>query len=290
MTETVLVTGATGFIGSALTARLASEGVRVLTMSSSVGRDVTRPSAFRDFTQARVDAVYHLAARTFIPASWDDPSDFYHVNTLGTQRVLEFCRAVGAPLIYCSAYVYGPPAYLPVDEQHPVLPSNPYAHSKWLGEELCRFYLNAWQVPSTIVRPFNVYGPGQDSRFVIPSIVRQWVRDEIVHIESTTPKRDFVYIADLVDALLVLGRGPFEGEVFNVGSGQSTSVRDVITTLERVVGRPVRYEERGTPRPDEIPEVVAGRRLIGDGRWNPSTSLEQGLAAMVDWERKHIDP
>ena len=282
MTDTVLVTGATGFLGEALSDRLEEEGARVLRMSSSLGHDITEPGAYEGFRQSGIDLVCHLAARTFVPDAWANPASFYEVNTLGTQRALDFCRTVDARFLYCSAYVYGPPVRLPVDESHPVRPAHPYAHSKWLGEDLGRFYGQEWGLPVSIVRPFNVYGAGQDERFVIASIVGQWLRGERVRIATTTPKRDFLFIDDLVDALLAVVTGePFAGETSNIGFGQSNSVGDVIATLGRVVGGEVAYEETGETRIDDIPDVVADCRLVRDGRWHPSTDLERGLEAMV---------
>lgn len=277
----VLVTGATGLIGGALACHLEQHGYQVLRMSRSMGDDVTDPSAFDRFLGERVEVVYHIAGRTFVPESWTVPGPFYETNVLGTQRTLEFCRAADARMLYVSAYVYGSPMQLPVTEDHPVLPSNPYAHSKWLGEELCRFWLRAWGVPLAIARPFNVYGPMQDERYLIPSIVRQWIRDGRVAVDSFTPRRDLVYIDDLVGALAVIAQGDFDGSVYNVGSGSSSSVREVVDALGHVAGSPVPCEERGPRRPDEIPDVIAGCRLVEEGRWRAITSLEEGLERVL---------
>lgn len=281
MEETVLVTGATGFVGRALTARLEASGCRVLRMSRTLGYDVSDPSAFDPFLNRGIRTVYHLAARTFVPGSWEEPGPFYATNVLGTQRTLEFCRQAGARLLYLSSYVYGPPLRIPIDEHHRVLPTNPYAHSKWLGEELCRFWLDAWGVPVAIARPFNAYGPGQSTRFLIPSIIGQWIRDGVVRVHDLAPRRDFVYLDDVVSAIMVVSEAKFDGAIYNIGSGHSSSVRDVIDALERVTGRPVRFEETGPQRADEIPEVVAACRLVREGRWSPATSLEAGLERML---------
>jgi nucleoside-diphosphate-sugar epimerase len=258
-------------------------------MSATLGHDLGQPSAFQSFLRSGVETVYHLAARTSVYSSWTDPSAFYLINTAGTQKALEFCRVVGARLFYCSAYIYGTPRYLPIDEDHPVQPSSPYAHSKWLGEEICRFYFHHWQVPVTIVRPFNIFGPGQSPRFLIPSLVEQVVRGDVVRIRSTAPRRDFVYISDFLEACLMLSGTAFEGAVFNIGSGRSASVRDVIVALERLVGQPIRVEETGLLRPDEIMEVAAGCRLIREGRWRPLISLDEGLDRMVRWTMGHSE-
>lgn len=289
MAATVLVTGATGFIGRALSAWLEADGALVLKASQSLGQDLTDASALEPLLHRGIDMVYHAAARTFVPTSWETPSDFYRVNVIGTQTVLDFCRRVGARLIYLSTYVYGRPQYLPVDEDHPVRPSNPYAHSKWLGEELCRYYFEAWQVPVTIVRPFNAYGVGQDSRFLIPSIVRQWVRDRRVRVQDLSPRRDLVYVSDLVEACVAASETGTKTDVFNVGSGRSASVRDIIAALEGVVGEHVAFEETGRRRPDEISDVVADCRLVRDARWRPKTSLEEGLERMLRWATENSD-
>ncbi|HSN49645.1 MAG TPA: SDR family oxidoreductase, partial [Bacteroidales bacterium] len=168
----ILVTGSEGFIGKALIARLLASGHTVTGFDAPEG-DIAEKGILDNLKDTGIGYVFHLAAKTFVPESWNNPFDFYRVNLLGTTNVLEFCRATGAGLSYISSYLYGTPGYLPVDEKHPLKAHNPYSHSKIVAEETCRYYRDQFKIPVTIFRPFNIYGPGQDQRFLIPKIIAQ---------------------------------------------------------------------------------------------------------------------
>jgi nucleoside-diphosphate-sugar epimerase len=282
MSDCALVTGSEGFVGKTLVRELQRRHTRVLRVSRTTGHDLRDPDALDAFQDASVQIVFHLAARSFVPDSWRDPASFYEVNVLGTQRVLDFCRHTGARLVHFSSYVYGVPAYLPVDEQHPVAPTNPYGHSKWLAEELCRFYGDKYLVPISIVRPFNIYGTGQSPEFLIAQLLQQWTHDRRIVVNDPLPRRDYLYVDDLVAAVLVVARLEEPFGVYNVGAGQSVSVRELIETLGRVVGEPVQWESRGTVRPHEIMDVVAGCRLRALGLWQPTIDLHDGLARCLE--------
>src|SRR5262245_10352960 len=135
MNHSILVTGASGFVGRHLTGALRRLGHRVLTHSTSDG-DLARVEPQSE----GVDHVYHLAARSYVPDSWNRPFAFYEVNVLGIVNVLEFCRKNGASLTLLSSYMYGKPDWLPISEDHPLRPFNPYGHSKLLAEEVAGFY------------------------------------------------------------------------------------------------------------------------------------------------------
>ena len=129
--------------------------------------------ATAEFSYEKLDHVIHLASRTYVPASWENPLDFYRTNASGTTNILDLCRKQGCSLTYVSSYVYGTPQYLPVDENHPVAPVSPYNHSKLVAEDICRFYSEQFGVPVTILRPVNIFGPGQNPSFLIPFIIEQ---------------------------------------------------------------------------------------------------------------------
>lgn len=281
--RTILVTGATGFVGKALTARLVSAGHTVYPFSLSAGYDVRNPDSFRHFIDKGIDTVIHCAGLTFVPDSWSNAAEFYGVNTLGTQHVLDFCRAVGARHIFISAYLYGAPQYLPIDEGHPVVPNNPYAHSKWLAEELCRFYAAEMGVDSVILRPFNLYGHGQPEDFLIPTIIRQARQGAEIVVKDDSPRRDFLYIGDFVDAcILTLECRDTSFRVFNVGSGYSLSVREVIESVIHATGSSSRWRSTGEVRHNEIPDTVADtsaiNRLLG---WKPQLPFAEGCRRTV---------
>ena len=161
----IIVTGASGFIGAALVESLRQSGHDVTALTRDRG-DVTTAEYWRSLPKA--DHLVHLAARSYVPDSWKFPSEFIATNVTGTARAVEYCRGVGAHLVLVSAYVYGVPQRLPVTEDHPVAPNNPYALSKVLAEQACSFHASVTGLPVTIIRPFNIYGPGQQGPFLVP--------------------------------------------------------------------------------------------------------------------------
>jgi nucleoside-diphosphate-sugar epimerase len=285
MGDVILVTGATGFIGTHLVPALEDAGLRVLAHSQRLGDIATHPLDFDD-----VRHVFHLAARTFVPDSWKAPSGYYEVNVLGTINMLEFCRRTGASLTFLSSYVYGSPCSLPIAETHPLQAFNPYSHTKILAEEAVGFYATAFGVRAAVVRPFNVYGPGQSRQFLIPEIIRQLLDPQI---ESTTvsdlrPSRDYLYISDLV-SLLVKTLDAGAGGVYNAGSGQSRSVRWIIDTVSEIAGisKPIRSTEQ--PRTNEVLDVVADiARADRELQWRPTISMHAGLALTIAWMRTEL--
>jgi nucleoside-diphosphate-sugar epimerase len=275
-----LVTGNTGFIGVRLSRRLEQAGVVVTGVSRAQGVDLLRD----ELPLAGVEHVFHTAGLTFVPNSWTDPASYYAINANATVRVLDQCRRAAISVTYVSAYVYGSPIALPIPESMPPRPNNPYAFSKLAGEEACRFFAHTFGVRASILRLFNVYGPGQDARFLIPAIIQQVLdpRAAEITVGDVAPRRDFVHVEDVVDALM-LAPGLPAGETFNVGSGRSWSVADVIAACLECAGvtKPVR--ETGERRPNEILDVVADisaiRRACG---WQPKTDFAAGIRSVFE--------
>lgn len=285
--ETILVTGADGFIGTRLTAALHGSGRAVRVHSRSDG-DIA--SCALDFDG--VGHVFHLAARTFVPESWQRPRDFYETNTLGTANVLEFCRRTGASLTLLSTYVYGHPRRLPIDEDHPVEAFNPYAHSKILAEELAAYYRRQFGVRAAVIRPFNIYGPGQAAPFLIPTMIAQALdpaRDRIT-VADLRPRRDFLYVDDLVRLLLATLDRPAD-TVLNAGSGASSSIGELLEALNALLPAPKPLVATGNTRPDEVLDVVAdisrAERTLG---WRPVVTLAEGLRKTVEAARENRAP
>lgn len=274
--HTVLVTGATGFIGTHMVRRLENDGWTVHLFSRRHGQDILNQESFQPFLREPIGAVVHLAGTTYVPDSWTKTNLFYAINTLGTQHALEFCHAVGARMIYVSAYIYGVPAYLPIDEAHPVAPTNPYSHSKWMGEELCHFYSHFKGVDALVLRPFNLFGPGQDERFLIPTILRQAKNREQIVVKDDTPRRDYLHVADFVDACAMLLARNDRFHTLNVGSGTSLSVRDVIELVRKHSPEEIHFVSLGERRMHEIMDTVADctalKQTLG---WSPKRALEE---------------
>jgi nucleoside-diphosphate-sugar epimerase len=279
VSERVLVTGGSGFVGRRLVRFLREEGAEVYAPERGIIDVAAGP-----LPDLSADWVIHLAGRTYVPASWDDPADFYRVNVLGTVNVLNYCRRARARLIYVGGYCYGIPETLPIPETAPLRPNNPYAFSKSAAEEACRFFFERLQTHVTIVRPFNIYGPGQAANFLVPRIVEQAIDPAAaaIVVEDDTPRRDYVHVDDVVCAIESLRRNPKPGATFNIGSGESYSVAEVAEMVRSAaaVGKPV--VSRGNRRVNDIPDVIADiaaiRIAVG---WSPSITLPDGLRGMV---------
>lgn len=275
MLGTVLVTGASGFIGRHLVQALREDGCNVLTFS-------TRGAGLSpdDFPHQPVQHVFHLAARTYVPDSWTNPADFYETNVVGSAKVLEFCRERKASVTLVSSYVYGKPSVLPISEEHPIQAFNPYGHSKILAEQIGRFYQTTFGVRVAIVRPFNLFGPYQDSRFLVPALLRQALDPlcQNISVADPRPRRDFLFITDFIRLLLRLRESQTTG-TFNAGAGFSVSIEELAETINCLNGTSKPLISRGEPRPDEVFDVVAdigkARRELG---WEPEVSLREGLA------------
>jgi nucleoside-diphosphate-sugar epimerase len=280
MSEAILVTGATGFVGSHLVQHLCREGRRVHAHSSKDG-DIARCRL--DFDD--VGHVLHLAGRSFVPDSWESPRAFYEVNVLGTANVLEFCRRRGVPLTFVSSYVYGIPRCLPIREDHPLAPLNPYSHSKILAEDTVRCFGAWFGVRASIVRPFNLYGPGQNAQFLIPTIIRQALDPgcDRITVRDERPRRDYIHVGDLVSLLIATLTGP-AGGVYNAGSGRSVSIAELVTEISSALPAQKPLHSIDEARKEEVLDVVADITRAGkELSWQPRIGLAEGLRDTIQW-------
>lgn len=273
----VLVTGARGFIGRRLCAALRAQGHDLLEFDVSDG-DLKQQEVLSAFD--RVDFVFHLAARTYVPDSWLEPHSYYANNVMGTVTALEYCRAHQIPFVTLSTYVYGEPRYLPLDEGHPLKAVSPYHESKLLCESLCAFYAEQYKMDIRVLRPFNVYGAGQREEFLLPKIMKQALDPSLSEIVvfDLEPKRDYIYIDDLIQALVCTLK-PWKGyELFNIGTGESVSVKEAIESVLRATGIHKPYKATNQSRQGEVSDCRADIRLaerVLDYR--PRFKLEEGL-------------
>jgi radical SAM protein with 4Fe4S-binding SPASM domain len=281
-----LVTGATGFIGRSLVDALSKLSIDVTGLGTKDG-DIADPQTLSRFRDVKFSRVFHLAGAAGVTSGWDAPLSHLRTNVLGTASVLEFCRPTKTPLTYVSAYIYGQPAHLPIDEDCPPNPNNPYAESKWLAELACEFYAKYHDLPVTVVRPFNVFGIGQSHNFLIPSVITQALREGEIEVQDLEPRRDYVYLDDLVSALVSTLHAARQYRVYNIGSGTSRSVSDVIDVIQRAAGTHAPVRSKAHTRNQEIPDTRADiSRAARELNWAPRHSFEEGIRAILAVEQK----
>ena len=257
----VIVTGADGFVGRYVISSLQKHGYETVQISH---RTLDLCRSFIPDTGDEVEAVIHLAAKTFVPESWDDPMAYLGNNTEMLLRVLEFCRKRGTKLLFPSTYLYGSPQYLPIDERHPCVPVTPYHMSKKVGEELCEFYSENYDVPVAVIRPFNVYGFGQREEFLLPKIFKQ-VYDKnsnVIEVYDLAPKRDYLYVEDFAEIMVDMIPYICGFDVYNIGGGHSYSVKEVIDIIQSECGTKKQISELHHQRRNEINDCVSDNSKI----------------------------
>lgn len=280
--KNILVTGASGFIGKPLTGALRDSGYSVLELGHDAG-DIADASTLERFHDVPVDFVFHLASRTYVPDAWREPAEFQRVNVNGTANVLELCRKRQIPLTYVSAYLYGIPVALPIKESDRTEPNNPYALSKHLAETLCNFYAAYYDVPVTIIRPFNIYGAGQKPHFLIPEIISQIKAGQPIHVKDLAPRRDYLYLDDLLAGLLCTLSFKPGCRVFNLGYGSSMAVREIIDIIQSAAGTSLEVVCDNQVRSNEISDVYADiGKAAQEMGWQPRVSFFEGVRRVLD--------
>jgi len=273
----VLVTGSSGFIGKKLIERLKKAGVEVVEFSRNQGKNVIKEEDFKDLET--VDTVFHLAAVSGYKDCSENTNLAYEVNVKGTVNVLEYCRRVGAKLIFPSTYVYDQPYEELKTETSACKPTTHYSFTKWLGEELCGYYSRVFQVNSLILRTANVYGYGQEDKYLVPKIFNYILDNQALILTKPEIERSFIYIDDLVEAYIKLAESKtLPGEVFNVGPQKPTTLQQLIETIGQATGKTPLVSYEGKERPNEVNlnrvDISKMKNIL---KWQPEISLETGL-------------
>ncbi len=307
--KNVAVTGADGFIGSHLTEALLAEGynVRALAQYNSfnnwgwleglshpnleiVTGDVRDPNFCREFVKDR-DTVFHLAALIAIPYSYVAPDSYVDTNVKGTLNICQACRDAGTGrlLVTSTSEVYGTARYVPIDENHPRQPQSPYSASKIGADAIAMSFYNAFEMPLTIVRPFNTYGPRQSARAIIPTIISQIAAGEReIKVGDLSPTRDFNFVSDTAAGFIALARSPLTiGQEVNIATGTEISMQDTLSTIAELMDADVNWVKdpaRIRPAGSEV------FRLCGDNTkiteltdWRPQVDIRAGLARTIEW-------
>lgn len=281
-----LITGGKGFIGKHLETFLKNKNIEVIAPSSKEF-DVTQKQDWKTFLLENITCVIHLAGRTFVPDSWEKPDEFISMNFQGTVNAVEFCRIKNIPMVFISAYIYGKPKKLPISEGDEVNPNNPYAESKYISEQVCEFYARNFNLNIAALRLFNVYGPNQKENFLVPHIINQVKNSdkEIIEILDLTPKRDYVYIEDVCDAIYKVAEKNSGYNVYNIGSGESYSVKEVIDIIQELSETNKEVVSKQQVRPNEMNDVVADiAKIFDDIGWKPMTEFRDGLKRCIEQE------
>ncbi|MCU1594787.1 MAG: hypothetical protein JWO12_2179 [Frankiales bacterium] len=301
----VLVTGATGFLGSHLVRRLLDEGADVHALTSTVSsvypqrllplRDrlslhegsLTDRSAMDAVASAvRPRLVFHLGAYTHVGKSWNRVDECVQVNVQGTVNLLQALVPYGFDkFVYTgTSEIYGDVA-VPFQEDGPVNPISPYSVSKYAGERYCRMFHQGKDWPIVMVRPFNAYGPAQSPDRIIPEIIVRALRGQRLAMTQGRQTREFNFATDIAAGFLAAGLNGKPGRLYNIGCGEEVSMADLATTILRLMGDPIVAELGVLPdRPTEIwrmcSDASRAREELG---WAPVVSLEEGLRQTIAW-------
>ncbi len=313
----VLVTGADGFIGSHLVEALLEEGadVKAFVFYNSFGSwgwldklpkdkldsievfpgDVRDPNGVRTALQGR-DAVLHLAALIGIPFSYHSPDSYVDTNIKGTLNILQAARDLHLKrvIVTSTSEVYGTAQYTPIDEKHPYQGQSPYSATKIAADHLAESFYRSFDLPVTIARPFNTYGPRQSARAVIPTVITQLLAGkEEIRLGSLEPTRDYTFVRDTCRAMTAILRSDKTvGEAVNIASQQEVGIGD----LARILIEKINPRARIVTDPKRVrPEKSEVLRLLGSNQkirtltgWVPRVSLEDGLAETVAWIRDYL--
>jgi nucleoside-diphosphate-sugar epimerase len=275
-----LVVGGSGFVGRHLVDRLRSLGHSVMSLSRAEGFDILQD----ELPLADIHHVFHLAARTGVANSWQQTFDLLHTNVCGTARLLEQCRRRDCPVTFLSTFLYATQENRSAKETDRIEVTHPYGLSKHVGEQICTLFADQFGLRTVILRPSNIYGPGQSANFLIPHVVSQILDDRITEVEvhDLAPARDYIHIADVVDGM-ILSMQANAGTIFNLGSGTGHSVEDVIQLASAVAGVNKPYRQTGQTRQRDVGRAVVDissiRNAVG---WSPRITLESGLRSVVE--------
>jgi len=305
-----LVTGADGFIGSHLTEMLVREGysVRALSQYNSfnnwgwledidclskievVNGDVRDPHFCKHITKD-VDVVFHLAALIAIPYSYVAPDSYVDTNVKGTLNICQAAKENGVKRVIhtSTSEVYGTAQYVPIDEHHPLQAQSPYSASKIGADAMAISFFNAFDLPVTIARPFNTYGPRQSARAVIPTIITQIASGQKqIKLGDVSPTRDFNYVTDTCRGFLQLARCEKSvGETVNIGSNFEISVGDTLNLIKDIMGSDVEFltdDQRLRPGKSEVFRLWCDNTKIrGLTGFEPEINIRCGLEKTVEW-------
>lgn len=308
--STVLVTGADGFIGSHLTEMLVSAGHEVSALSQYnsfnnwgwledincidqvdvLTGDIRDPHYCKHITKG-TEVIYHLAALIAIPYSYVAPDSYVDTNIKGTLNICQAAKENGANRVIhtSTSEVYGTAQYVPIDENHPLQPQSPYSATKIASDAMAMSFYNAFNLPVTIARPFNTYGPRQSARAVIPTIITQIASGKKkINLGDLTPTRDFNYVEDTCRGFIELAESNIAiGETVNIGSNFEISIGDTLNLIKELMHSDVEIipdKQRMRPEKSEVFRLWCDNTKIENlTGFKPEIDIREGLQRTIDW-------
>lgn len=314
----ILVTGADGFIGSHLTEMLVEQGydVKAFAYYNSFNTwgwldtlpkdkldqieiftgDIRDPNGVYEAMKG-VEQVFHLAALIAIPFSYHSPDSYVDTNIKGTLNVLQAARKheTGRVLVTSTSEVYGTAQYVPIDEKHPYQGQSPYSATKIGADRLAESFYRSFNMPITIVRPFNTYGPRQSARAVIPTIISQLLAGkEEIKLGSLTPTRDFNFVKDTANGFIAISRSDQAiGEEINIATQQEISIKELAEEIIAQINPKARIiceEERLRPEKSEVNRLLGSNAKIKSlTDWTPRYSLKDGIHETIEWMKQNLN-
>lgn len=308
----VLVTGADGFIGSHLTEVLLEQGydVKAFAYYNSFNTwgwldtidknklkeievftgDIRDPNGVREAMKG-VDEVFHLAALIAIPFSYHSPDSYVDTNIKGTLNVLQAARDLDTSriLVTSTSEVYGTAQYVPIDEKHPFQGQSPYSATKIGADRIAESFYRSFNMPISIVRPFNTYGSRQSARAVIPTIITQLLSGETeIKLGSLSPTRDFNYVKDTANGFIEISKSDKTiGEEINIATQQEVSIGEFAKEMIRQINPNAKIlcdEQRLRPKKSEVNRLLGSNEKIKRlTNWSPKYTFEQGIAETIEW-------
>ena len=314
----VIVTGADGFIGSHLTEELVKKGYEVKAFAyynsfntwgwlDSLSKDIMDnvevftgdirdPNGVRTAMKG-VEEVFHLAALIAIPFSYHSPDSYVDTNIKGTLNVLQAARDLETSrvLVTSTSEVYGTAQYVPIDEKHPYQGQSPYSATKIGADRLAESFYRSFNLPVSIVRPFNTFGPRQSARAVIPTIISQLLAGkEEIKLGSLTPTRDFNYVKDTAMGFIAIAESDKTiGQEINIATQQEISIGELAKEIINQINPNAKIicdEQRLRPEKSEVNRLLGSNAKIKElTNWTPQYTFEQGIKETIDWIRNNMN-
>lgn len=314
----ILVTGADGFIGSHLVERLIELGYKVKAFVyynsfnswgwiDTFEKDIKEKleifsGDIRDSngvyeSMKDVDAVFHLAALIGIPFSYHSPDSYVDTNIKGTLNILQAAKKLDTKrvLITSTSEVYGTARVVPITEEHPFQGQSPYSATKIGADRIAESFFRSFELPVTIVRPFNTYGPRQSARAVIPTIVTQIASGiKTIKLGDLTPTRDLVFVKDIVDGFVEIYKSDKTiGEEINIATQSEISIGDLANLILKLMNKDCEIEtdeKRIRPENSEVKRLLgSNEKLLKLTNWKQNFDIETGLQKTIEWFLKPVN-